>query len=620
MPKQDFLWEAALAHRSAALAWDALVQREAAAAAAAAVLVRRPAKAPPLALGPPAPPPPPKALQDLQGPLEPLAAGAVFKAYLKPRVPPKAPVQASEMPAIAAVAAQAEAPKAVRRKIGRKSSHVRKRPPEEYSYDTSQYYTSESDEPAEPAAGAVAEGSLDPGPGVGPVAELSAKPGPGEAHAGREREKEYGWGSRYVADGRGFRDVRLSTLRERQPKKPRVRRTRKRRSSPHRRRKKTHPKGGRSLRRQEEYQRGRSASKSCYRPGEYRARAHEAKSGRGRERPPSVAGPRGNVPEQRGRRGSRSQGSAPRQGDAIRPARVRSLSRGGEQIGAAGSSGRDAEPGVGICDDYIVYQGNKNGTGIGLRLSMDLRDVHPVDCVAWGMLVRGRELPGGWLEVPSGGYLPMDIEGTRQVVPACLHEPVWSPPRGSRRRSSARSSGLAAKLGPRQQVGGKQGRQDPEVAVRRAEPEDGGGTRPEGAPYEVLRKLFCKYDDAYFREAMPERLGPGWQELSPRQLKRQVCKHRKSQFRWRFAVEGGFRDYVLQRMPEKVWRQQRAGLQEGFWQTFHYGGQPPEEADDSSPERSKSRGRGILRSRPRSRPRSNRRRIAGLSPSGDEEL
>ena len=275
---------------------------------------------------------------------------------------------------------------------------------------------------------------------------------------------------------------------------------------------------------------------------------------------------------------------------------------------------------MGIVDDYIVYQGNKNGTGIGLRLSMDLQDRHPERCVLWGMEVRGREMPGGWLELASGGYIPMVIDGTRLVIPACLHEPAWSPPRGGRRRSRARSSGLAAKPGPRQQVGDKQRRQSPEVAGRRAEPKEGGDTRPGATPYEVLWKLFCKYDDAYFREAMPERLGPGWQELSPRQLKRQVCKWRKSQYLWRFPVEGGFRDYVLCRMPEYVWRKLPGGQQEGYWQAFHYGGQPPEEADDSSPERSRSRGRGILRSRPRSRPKSIHRRIAGLSPSEDREL
>ena len=232
MAKPDFLWEAALAHKNAALAWDALAQREMAAAKAA--MARVPGKAPPLALGPPAPPPP-RALQDKPGPPEPLAPGAVCKATLKARLQaPKAPVQAKALPAVAAAAVQAEKPK----KTGRRSSHVRTRPPEEYSYETSQYYTSsESDQPAELAAGAVAQGGLEPDPCVGPAAEFSAKPRPEEAREGQGREKEYGWGSRFVADGRGFREVRISTLRERQPKKPRVRRTRKRRSSPHRRRK-----------------------------------------------------------------------------------------------------------------------------------------------------------------------------------------------------------------------------------------------------------------------------------------------------------------------------------------------------------------------------------------------
>ena len=196
-------------------------------------------------------------------------------------------------------------------------------------------------------------------------------------------------------------------------------------------------------------------------------------------------------------------------------------------------------------------------------------------------------------------------------------------------------------IGSRQQAFGKKRRQSPEVAGRRAEPKEGrggkpgvswaggpprqmSGARPEGdaateLPHEGLRKLFCKYDDAYFREQMPHRLGSGWKELSPRQLKRQVCYWRKSQYRWRFPVEGGFRDYVLRRMPEYVWRKLPDGQQEGYWQSFHYGGQKPEEAVGSSPERQpRSGGPGILRSRPRSRPKSVHRRIAGLSPS--EEL
>ena len=718
MPKPDFLWEAALAHRSAAQAWEALERREAAAAAAA--LVKLPGKAPPLALGPPAPPPP-KALQDAQGPPEPLAPGAVCKANpkasLKARLlVPKAPVQAHAMPAAAAVVAQAEKPK----KVGRKSSHVRKRPPEEYSYDTSQYYTSsESNEPAEPAAGAAAEGGLEPGPGVGPAAEFSAKPKPKGAGESQRRDmvplQEQGWGRRFVADGRGFRDVRISTLRERQPKKPRVRRTRKRRSSPHRRRKKTHPKGGRAPKQQEEQQRKRPASRGRSLPAGPRAQAREARPGHGRERSPSIFVPRSGLrlrrlPAQRVHRG-RSQGSIPERGDAggpaagrayedyvvhrgnkkgdgitlrrtmdlqdvdeeycvhfgrtisgrevaagwlelaaggyipmdvggtrlVTPARVRSPFRGKGQVGEAPSAGHAAEQESlavvraelerQIYDDYIVYRGNKNGTGIGLRRSMDMRDLHPEHCIFWGMEVRGREVAGGWLELASGGYIPMDLEGTRHVVPVSdRREADWSPGRGSARHSRARSSGLATKPGSRQQAGGQQRRQGPEAAGRRAEPEEGGEARRAGPeegedtrPYKLLWTLFCKYDDAYFREAMPERLGPGWQELSPRQLKRQVCKWRKSQYRWRFPVEGGFRDYVLRRMPEYVWEKLPGGQQEGYWQSFHYGGQKPEEAVDSSPERQpRSGGPGILRSRPRSRPKSVHRRIAGLSPS--EEL
>ena len=330
----------------------------------------------------------------------------------------------------------------------------------------------------------------------------------------------------------------------------------------------------------------------------------------------------------------------------VMPARVRSPFRGRGQVGGARSSGHAAEPGPRPYDDYIVYRGNKNGIGIGLRLSMDLQDLHPEHCVSWGMEIRGREVADGWLELASGGFIPMDIEGTRLVVPASARrEADWSPVRGSGRNSGARSSGHAAKPGSRQQAFGKKRRQSPEVAGRRAEPKEGrggkpgvswaggpprqmAGARPEGdaateLPHEGLRKLFCKYDDAYFRDTMPDRLGAGWQELSPRQLKRQVCKWRKSQHRWRFPVEGGFRAYVLLRMPEHVWRKLPDGQQEGYWQSFHYGGQKPAGADASEspgeqPER--SRGPGILRSRPRSRPESVHRRIAGLSPSEDREL
>jgi hypothetical protein len=141
-------------------------------------------------------------------------------------------------------------------------------------------------------------------------------------------------------------------------------------------------------------------------------------------------------------------------------------------------------------------------------------------------------------------------------------------------------------------------------------------------PHEVLRKLFCQYDDAYFRDTLPGLLGPRWKELSARQLKRQVCRWRKTQHRWRFPVEGGFRTYILDRMHEHAWKKLPEGQQQALWQTFHYGGQKPEEGEDSSLEEQPERsgGPGILRSRPRSRPKSVHRRIAGLSPSEDRDL
>ena len=155
-----------------------------------------------------------------------------------------------------------------------------------------------------------------------------------------------------------------------------------------------------------------------------------------------------------------------------------------------------------------------------------------------------------------------------------------------------------------------------------------GGEAGAEAPHAGLEKILCKYDDAHFRRRLPELLSVGWRKLSQRQLKRQVCKWRKSQHRWRFSEEGGFRTWVLLRMPDYVWKKLPDGQQEGYWQTFHYGGQKPAGADGSvSPER--SRGSGILRSRPRSReaaPSPKRRagsvhrRIAGLSPSEDEDL
>ena len=162
-PGPDCLWEAALAHSSAAKTWEALAERERLAVAANQALAERelaanralvegeraaaqvalasPArlvKAAALRLGPPAPKGAPPPLAGGVAPPEPLAPGAVCKATLKPRAQPKAPVQAPGVPA----------PK----KVGRRSSHVRTRAPSEYEHDTSVYYTSESETSEELAA------------------------------------------------------------------------------------------------------------------------------------------------------------------------------------------------------------------------------------------------------------------------------------------------------------------------------------------------------------------------------------------------------------------------------------------------------------------------------------
>ena len=124
--------------------------------------------------------------------------------------------------------------------------------------------------PEKPAAVEAEEGG-EQIPGAAAAAEETAQPEAGTAHGSQPKPKEEdGWGRKYTCkDGRyGFQSVRKSTLREREPKRPRVRRTRKRRSSPHRRRKNTHPKERQAPRQQEERRRERSISKSCLRPDE----------------------------------------------------------------------------------------------------------------------------------------------------------------------------------------------------------------------------------------------------------------------------------------------------------------------------------------------------------------
>ena len=151
--KPDYLVEAALAHTSAAKVWEALAERERLAIAASQASAGE-ARATAKAAGVPAVklvkatavralPPVPKVLA-LEGaappphaagtaPLEPLAPAAVRKSSLASQAKPKAQVQVPD----------AAAPK----KGGRRSSHVRTQPPSQYDYETSVYYTSESEAP-----------------------------------------------------------------------------------------------------------------------------------------------------------------------------------------------------------------------------------------------------------------------------------------------------------------------------------------------------------------------------------------------------------------------------------------------------------------------------------------
>ena len=239
-----------------------------------------------------------------------------------------------------------------------------------------------------------------------------------------------------------------------------------------------------------------------------------------------------------------------------------------------------------------------------------------------------------------------------------------------RERPEPRNYGHAAEPGPRHRVSFEEYRQNPGVAGRRSEPRGGGGgereeeidppwrkpgatpprervlnvdehgverlddrirtpeREPGGsaeAPHPGLERILCKHDDEHFRRRLPQLLPSDWRDLSQRQLKRHVGKWRKSQHRWRFSEEGGFRSWVLSRMPEPKWKALPEGQQRDHWQSFYYGDKEPMEAKGSeSPER--IRATGILRSRPRSREASaspkrragsNHRRIRGLSPSED---
>ena len=639
-PGPDFLVEAARAHASAAKVWEALAERERLAAAANQALAEQgvvanlalaegaramakvalppparlvkaaaPGPVPPLPLGAP----PPLAVGD--SPLEPLAPGAVRKASLAPRAKPKAPVQ---MPGIAA-------PK----KVGRKSSHVRTRAPSEYEYETSVYYTSESEAPKELAvAKKKAQGQALAGP--------PAKPRP--AVRGSQPRKEL---EEAVAPGR-----RLEPQHEPQqgPKKARVRRTQLRRSSPHRRRKKTHLKARVSPEQPRSRSRGRSVSKSCGGPDERRRGGERARSsglhrasprhqppaqlvqkGRGRSRKQDCERSRGDRassrvagrlreqeraperPESEGARSWRSSCSdrrlwkldevgtaeratapyrcspqrkisfeeyrrypgvrgrpeerrsrspstrcVPRRRAPVLVQRRRSRSRGGTRRGP----GPEEEPVTVIMlpkfnsrwQEFTLLRRGLDGDGIGLRKSMDLGDMHPSLCVYWGRKFRGRQCAEGWIELGLGGYIPMDVGGVRVVVAGKL--------RSLGRGEVVQPAGAAAEQWP------------PPLPPLPPPAEEPAAEEEAAVPHKTLEEFFCQWDDAHFKDRVPALLPDGWQQLTSRQLKRQVSKWRKAQCVWRFVERGDFRDYILARMPQKEFEELHVEQKERHWQAF----------------------------------------------------
>ena len=444
----------------------------------------------------------------------------------------------------------------------------------------------------------------------------------------------------------------------REAKKARVRRTQLRRSSPHRRRKKTHPKGGRTPRQQEEQQWERSVSKSCYRPGEYQATGQRGRSRSRRHFPssPRVGGSEGSHvagrlriqerapersesekdegttelatapyrcspqrrisfeeyrshpgvagrPEERSR--SRSTYCMPRRrAPVVVQQRGRSRSRGAVRLQGASQTRRSREPGVTVLQvpkfdskwqEYTLLRRGLDGEGFGLRRTMDMQDLDPDFCVYWGRKFRGRQVADGWVELGNGGYIPMDINGTRHVV-AHLRGSVGGKGCGGLAQSSGGkgSSGMAA---------------EPWPPARRPAAEEEAAE-----PQKTFEQFFCKWDDAHFRARVPALLPHGWQQLTNRQIKRLVGKWRKTQHVWRFQEQGGFRDCILALMQEKEFAKLCDGQKEGHWQTFRAGCPQPDEADGSGAAQaggrdSESRDRC---SRSRSRPR---RRIAGMDSS-----
>ena len=245
--------------------------------------------------------------------------------------------------------------------------------------------------------------------------------------------------------------------------------------------------------------------------------------------------------------------------------------------------------------EYTLLRRGLEGEGFGLRRAMDMQDLDPDFCVYWGRKFRGRQVADGWVELGNGGYIPMDIDGTRHVV-AHLRGSVGGKGCGGMAQSSGGkgSSGVAA---------------EPWPPARRPAAEEEAAE-----PQKTFEQFFCKWDDAHFRARVPALLPHGWQQLTNRQIKRLVGKWRKTQHVWRFQEQGGFRDYVLALMYEKHFAKLRDGQKEGHWQTYRAGCPKPEEADGMGAARAAGR---VSESRDRSS-RSRglpRRRIVGMDSS-----
>ena len=267
--------------------------------------------------------------------------------------------------------------------------------------------------------------------------------------------------------------------------------------------------------------------------------------------------------------------------------RVRSRSRGAKRSPGPGDEARTTILQLPKFNtkyqDYTLLRRGLDGDGVGLRRSMDLQDMDPRFCVYWGRKFRGRQVAEGWYELESGGYIPRDIRGTRLVVADQLRSPVG----GKGHKGVAQSGGPAAEPWPPEEGGQRSSGKGKQNSERRAAPRKGKGGEEEAATaaeappvprlrrgsrsgppgqqeevvshltagpaaeeeaavsQKILKKFFCKWDDAHFRDRVPALMPGGWQQLTNRQIIRLVGKWRKTQHVWKFKEQGGLQGLHL---------------------------------------------------------------------------